>query len=88
MRWATCRMGTVTHVSQPGGRRVAIRSRVAASSRRFAQVRVATKGLLFLPDTKHRGRKQGGSVPPHPPELCFPLPGVSMPRGPMFSAVG
>ena len=44
---------------------------------------------FFLPDTKHRGRKEGGiSAPTDLPELCIPLPGVSMPCVSMFSAVG
>ena len=44
---------------------------------------------FFLPDTKHRGRKEGRiSAPTDLPELRTPLPGVSMPRVSMFSAVG
>ena len=55
---------------------------VAASSRRFAQVRAA--GVSSF---RHKAQGKEAGEAQCPPELCFPQLGVSMPHVPMFSAV-
>ena len=80
-------MGTVSHMFQP---------RKQKKGHQEEEWLHLPEGLptsqplgFFLPDTKHRGRKEGRlSAPTDLPELCTPLPGVSMPRVSMFSAVG
>ena len=80
-------MGTVTTCSSPGSKRKAIRRRSGCIFQKVCPRH--SRWGFFLPDTKHRGRKEGRlSAPTDLPELCTPLPGVSMPRVSMFSAVG
>ena len=58
---------------------------VAASSRRSAQVTAAGVSSFQTQSIEEGGEAQ---CPHNLPELCIPLPGVSMPRVSMFSAVG
>ena len=62
---------------------------VAASSRRSAQVTAAGVSSFQTQSTGVGSREaQCPHRPPRAAELCFPQPGVSMPRVTMFSAVG
>ena len=63
-------MGTVTHLSHPGGRRKAIRSRSGCI---FQKVCLGRSCWGFsLPDTKHRGRKEGRLSDPQTSQSCAP----------------
>ena len=80
-------MGTITHLFQPREQK---KDHQEEEWLHLPEVLPTSQPLgFFLPDTKHRGRKEGGiSAPTDLPELCIPLPGVSMPCVSMFSAVG
>ena len=80
-------MGTITHLFQPREQK---KDHQEEEWLHLPEVLSTSQPLgFFLPDTKHRGRKEGRiSAPTDLPELRTPLPGVSMPRVSMFSAVG